>query len=214
MNGKLQFEQWNTIHSRFKKIVDRSKLTREKFAKILQCDTSTMTKKYNGDRNISVNDLVILSNEFNVSADYLLGLTDIESRDENVIQCVQTTGLDETIVKFLVEPNNNDKKDFICFINSLLLFCSENFKLIIAYNSLKEYLTKHFKDIGSDNDKLMKEYDSNVNEIRQYQVLQKRLTDKFDAYLNKNLVDKYINIINRDYADKLIESVGDITNAE
>lgn len=210
MNGKLPFEQWNTIHSRFKKIVDRSKLTREKFAKILQCDTSTMTKKYNGDRNISVNDLVILSNEFNVSADYLLGLTDIESRDENVIQCVQTTGLDETIVKFLVEQNNNDKKDFICFINSLLLFCSENFKLIIAYNYLKEYLTKHFKDIGSDNDKLMKEYDSNVNEIRQYQVLQKRLTDKFDAYLNKNLVDKYINIIYSDYADKLLESVGEL----
>ena len=219
MSEKVQLGHDITIHNRFRQMVDRSGLTREKFAKILQCDTSTMTKKYNGDRNISVKDLLILSNEFNVSTDYLLGLSNIESRNLDVIQCVEAMGLDENIVDFIVKLNNDDstdlisKKCFIEFVNKLLSFCCENYKLIITYNYLDNELRNRIDTIGNENyEKINKLFFNSysIYDIRKYQVLQKRLSDKFGDYLNDNIVNKFIDNSNDDFIDKLIESIGDI----
>ena len=58
---------------RFQKLIDNSGKTRPTIAKELGCDTSTITKHYNGDRGITTDYLIKYAKYFNVSADYLNG---------------------------------------------------------------------------------------------------------------------------------------------
>ena len=60
---------------RFQELMDNSGKTRPTIAKDLGCDTSTITKHYNGDRGVTTDYLIKYAKYFNVSADYLLGLS-------------------------------------------------------------------------------------------------------------------------------------------
>lgn len=69
----------NITTQRLKDCIDRSGMTREQIGKKLECDTSTITKYYTGDRKPSCDIIIKFSKLFNVSADYLLGLSDYKS---------------------------------------------------------------------------------------------------------------------------------------
>ena len=58
----------------FRALVDKK--TREEIAKGIGCDTSLVTKHYNGDRNITLEYAIKYAKFFDVSVDYLIGLTD------------------------------------------------------------------------------------------------------------------------------------------
>ena len=78
-----------------------SKESRTAIAKDLGCDVSTITKHFNGDRAVTTEYLLKYAKYFNVSADYLLGLSDVSRPDVTITAICEYTGLDEKAVEVL-----------------------------------------------------------------------------------------------------------------
>lgn len=87
------------ITDRFRNLVDKSEYTREAIASATGLDTSTVTKYYNGDRQLTIDAVKKFSTYFNVSADYLLGLSDAATNDKDLQFICDYTGLSEEAVK-------------------------------------------------------------------------------------------------------------------
>lgn len=100
--------------------IDNSRMTREQIADIVQCDTSSITKYYNGDRYPKTDVIIKLAKLFNVSTDYLLGVTDVATTDKDLQYICDYTGLDEKTVKILNILKGNDK-----YINSVMLYIKQ-----------------------------------------------------------------------------------------
>ena len=66
---------------RFRKLVDKEKsrdsMSKKMAEQGLSCNTSTITKHYNGDRSISTEYVIKYAKYFGVSTDYLLGLSNV-----------------------------------------------------------------------------------------------------------------------------------------
>lgn len=84
---------------RLKKLIDKD--TRENIAKAFGCDTSLITKHYTGKRDVTAEYIVKYAKYFNVSADYLLGLTDAKTNNANMRMICDYTGLSESAVNGL-----------------------------------------------------------------------------------------------------------------
>lgn len=85
--------------SNFRKLIDKT--TREKVAKALGCDTSLVTKHYNGDRSITLGFAIRYADYFNVSLDYLVGKTDTPTTDKDIRFICDYTGLTDTSISTL-----------------------------------------------------------------------------------------------------------------
>ena len=83
----------------------------------------TFIKYVNGKAECSAENLTKIANHFNVSTDYLLGLTDIKSTDTKVKDICEYTGLDENTVITLqkIKNINSCEKELILKIISLML---------------------------------------------------------------------------------------------
>lgn len=92
-------DKLNIKLDRLKRLIDTK--TREQIAEALKCDTSTVTKHYNGDRRITIDYLVKYAQYFDVSTDYLLGLTDVATNDKDLQYICDYTGLDEKAIQKL-----------------------------------------------------------------------------------------------------------------
>lgn len=127
---------------RFKKLIDDNNLKYRQMADILGCDTSLVTKKYNGDRQITLDDVVKLAKHFNVSSDYLLGLTNVANKlktadDVAVRMCCDYTNINKINVKSLNKQKNTYTIDFIndvitCLIarsNYVITYFEKSFEL-------------------------------------------------------------------------------------
>lgn len=95
----------NITVMRFRELVDKEK-SRESIAKKmteqgLNCNTSTITKHYNGDRTISTEYVIKYAKHFGVSADYLLGLSDVATTNIEIKAICEYTGLSELSLKVL-----------------------------------------------------------------------------------------------------------------
>ena len=86
---------------RFKKLIDDSGKSRQELAEIFGCDTSTITKHYNGDRGITTDYLIKYAEYFGVSADYLLGLSDVPTTNAEIQAICKYTGLSYAAVERL-----------------------------------------------------------------------------------------------------------------
>ena len=89
---------------RLKKLIDTT--TREEIAKSLNCDTSLITKHYNGDRNITLDYAVKYAKYFDVSLDYLAGITDTPATDKDIRFICDYTGLSQRAVENLNDVHN------------------------------------------------------------------------------------------------------------
>lgn len=110
---------------RLKELIDGTGLSRQAIADEIGCDVSMITKQYNGQRNITPEFLIAYARYFDVSTDYLLGLTDIRSADLNTQAICRYTGLDEKAVETLMDisesTNLTAPKEFIETINFLII---------------------------------------------------------------------------------------------
>lgn len=75
--------------------------TQNEIAELLGCGRVTITNYESGRRNPDIDTLVKLSQYYNVSADYLLGLSDAQTNDKGVQFICDYTGLSEKSVKYL-----------------------------------------------------------------------------------------------------------------
>lgn len=91
--------------------IDNSGMTREQIADKVQCDTSSITKYYNGDRYPKTDVIIKLAKLFNVSTDYLLGVTDVTTTDKDLQFVCDYTGLKEETIKQLNFEQNKHKNN-------------------------------------------------------------------------------------------------------
>lgn len=115
---KMSDKRFN--NKNLKQAIDNSRMTREQIADKVQCDTSTITKYYNGDRCPKADVIIKLAKLFNVSTDYLLGITRTATTDKDMRFICDYTGLDEKTVKILNTLKENDK-----YINSVMLYIKQ-----------------------------------------------------------------------------------------
>lgn len=76
--------------ARFRELVDKEKsrdsMSKKMAEQGLNCNTSTITKHYNGDRTISTEFVIKYAKYFGVSADYLLGLSNVPVIDDKALK--------------------------------------------------------------------------------------------------------------------------------
>lgn len=180
----------NITAARLKKLIDRSGKTRKEIAEQLKCDTSTITKHYNGDRDITTDFLIKYANLFEVSSDYLLGLSDVATTDTNIKAICEYTGLSENAIDVL-----HFYKDYemICPTINLLLETEMSSVLQeLGYQACdmpKDVLKELCDENNIDFDELEK-----IIETKEYECLQ--VVSKIENYLNikKHVPDKILSI--------------------
>lgn len=89
---------------RLRELIDNSGKTKKDIAAseaLQNCDVSTITKHYNGDREVNSDFIVRYAKYFGVSTDYLLGLSDAATSDKDVQFICDYTGLSEKSVDIL-----------------------------------------------------------------------------------------------------------------
>ena len=124
---------------RLRKLIDTD--TRENIAKSLGCDTSYITKHYNGNRPVTIEYLYKYSKHFNVSADYLLGFSEPKTKDDDLRFVCDYTGLNEETIKFFAFQRQIDKD--IYFYANTIAFIE---KLVAKiWNSSIEFIYNRFK---------------------------------------------------------------------
>ena len=107
---------------RLKKLIDTQ--TREEIAAGIGCETSLVTKHYNEDRKVTIEQLMQYCKYFKVSADYLLNLSNAKTNDATVQAVCDYTGLSETIVETLhalKESSNNDEDPLLSELSATAL---------------------------------------------------------------------------------------------
>lgn len=173
----------NITTVRLRQLIENSGKTRKEIAEQLKCDTSTITKHYNGDRDITTDFLIKYANLFDVSADYLLGLSDTATTDKDIQFICKYTGLSERAIEVLSIYNNNKriKNQLTPIIDKLLkshklpfiCWCIDDFSEAIEQknNVLDCLMTEDLRLSENNEDK--------ENVIEQY----KKLTDKADLSL-------------------------------
>ena len=90
---------------RLRRLIDETGLARQAIADEMGCDVSTVTKHYNGTRNLTIDFIAMYARYFNVSSDYLLGLSEVRTVSPDTAMICRVTGLDDKAVRTLSEIN-------------------------------------------------------------------------------------------------------------
>lgn len=99
----------------------RNSLMKQKdLAEILRKDRAQITKMENGTKFVDTDTLKELAKIFNVSTDYLLGLTETETPNTDIISMSNLTGLTEKAIANLIHLNKYHNGYLLSTINYLL----------------------------------------------------------------------------------------------
>lgn len=114
-------EKSGVILDRFKELVDTK--TREEIASAIGCDTSLVTKHYSGDRTITLDYAIKYAKFFDVSVDYLVGLSSVSSFDSNIKSVCEYTGLNSktvSLLNYMTSQKNDELDSLILFLDDFL----------------------------------------------------------------------------------------------
>ncbi len=89
------------VHIRIRQLRKDNKLTQPQFSKILNCDRFRVADIERAKSSPALHDIQLLSKHFNISTDYLLGLSEVRSVDPNIKMICDYTGLSENCVEIL-----------------------------------------------------------------------------------------------------------------
>lgn len=123
----------NVFHTRLKELKEQSDLTQAKIAEQLGITPQAFSYIVNG-REPSYEVLTKIASLFNVSTDWLLGVSEIKTPDADVRMVAEYTGLREKSINYLhtliSSPINSDN-EFVSFLNEI--FENPSFQLML-YN--------------------------------------------------------------------------------
>ena len=120
-----------------KRIKDlRGKTPQEQCAKDLGISRGALSFYENGERKPDAEILVRMCEYFKVSADYLLGLSDVESVDPDIQATCELIGLSEEAVNKLSDLKEKDKRTCVDKIVLNLIENDEFFDLVSRLYSL------------------------------------------------------------------------------
>lgn len=92
---------------RFRNLMSLNNVTQGTLAKIIGVKRQSISLWANGDTRPDILSLVKIAKYFDVSTDYLLGLTDVKSTDRATKELCDTLGLSEEIVLFLLHSKSS-----------------------------------------------------------------------------------------------------------
>ncbi len=109
----------NKIHKRIQKLREKRGDTQKELAEAIEVKRETINQWESGTRALKSDAIVKLSKYFGVSADYLLGITEIETLDTNLQAICTCTGLSEIAARQLIALTFGEGPE-ILIINHLL----------------------------------------------------------------------------------------------
>lgn len=147
------------INELIKGLRGRDNLTQVDLADKLQCNRQKIADWERGKSMPSVEDIVALTEVFNVSADYLLGLTEPATQDRDLRFVCEYTGLSEKSVEQLIDTRQYFKKNIAPNIG-------KNLSIIMDYVLESDYIKRLTMDI-EDYSRTINEAISKINRIEQ-----------------------------------------------
>lgn len=101
----------NVFGEQLKQLRNAAGLNQSELGEKLNCQRTRIADLERGKTNPSIEDLTLLCNIFDVSSDYLLGLSDVATKNEDVQYICKFTGLSADSVNNLLDINY-EKKDY------------------------------------------------------------------------------------------------------
>ena len=106
----------DTINRRIRQLITANNLDVAKFAKAIGTHRTTVNDWLRKQSDIRVGDIIAISEAFEVSTDWLLGMELKPSRLELTISASDYTGLSIKAVEWLHGAAGSDKADFINYL--------------------------------------------------------------------------------------------------
>ncbi len=123
----------------------KNKYTQEEIAEFLKCGRATITNYENGRRSPDYETLVKLAKKYNVTTDYLLGLTGAETTNKDIRYICDYTGLAVEAVKELNNIKRTlDKESNVSKENEFMDVPSSYYKLFLSYISFSTWYADEF----------------------------------------------------------------------
>ena len=178
----LNSKSISAIGERIKALRISKKLTQDEVAHALNVKRETVTRWETGARDIKTEITILLSKYFNVSADYLLGLTENTSTNISEIGISNKTGFSTLTVENILNLSAEHKIILDKIINELL----------------KSDLLEKFEELKENNIKLINLYqtDSIYNKLVEDEELTYNTIDNADALNGKYIFkDEYSKLL-------------------
>ena len=144
------------LPTRIRELVSENNITQNALAKEIGVTRQAISQYCDGSSVPNADKLLKLAQFFNVSADYLLGVTDAKTNDKDVQFISDYTGLNESVIAALADSEMPN------YIAQLLNILSKTYQSEYLCKSILNYLNSEKLDIrGSDyfefgNDDLVK----------------------------------------------------------
>ena len=127
------------VNERVKKLRNERKLTQNDLAEMMNCNRQKIADWERGKACPSASDLIILSDIFKVSTDYLLGISTIQTKDKDLRFVCDYTRLSEESIKMLHSEWGVSCSDIIDF----LLGAGNYHDFWDLCNKIRQYRTKY-----------------------------------------------------------------------
>lgn len=127
------------VGEKIRKLREETSTPQQKIADLLGVTRQSLSLYEKGERTINVEALGKLAEFFNVSADYLLGLSDVKSTEQDMKTACAVTGLSEDALERIHEFTKPELRNFF---NAIV--CTEEFTDIL--NCFLDYLQTYEPD--------------------------------------------------------------------
>lgn len=220
---------------RLRQLIEENGIKHSKLAdeNVLNVSRQSISQYCDGTSLPPIDKIVILAKYFNVSTDYLLGLTNIKTTNTDLKAMCEYTGLCEKSIKFLKRFSSSSNTDLLSVINFLLSDANYFFYLLDMYahsfveleevcikeqtenpnldmNFLFEYIPFPFTDIEyreitTDNSNLEDDEEYSLEDDEEWNNvdLDKICEKRDDVYLSRNNINLFVNQM----IDKLNEKI-------
>lgn len=149
-------------NKRLKEIRDKNHLSQSKVAELLNCNMTQqkLSEIEKGEQRIDIDTLIAYSDTFGVSADYILGISDVITKEKDIKTAVKYTGFSEYLVEKLISERKKaedykgiKRKKYTLFINCvnyILEWSFDNKDKIIQYELVRDGLIATYDNYIND----------------------------------------------------------------
>jgi len=114
--SKTDYGYDSTFPKKLRDIMDSTKTTQAALAAVCGVERQSVAQWRDGNTRPDILSLEKIARYFNVSTDYLLGLTDYKTTDKATKELCATLGLSDYAIKILSDPQNGRLREVVNFL--------------------------------------------------------------------------------------------------